>query len=533
MKKSLFLLSAFALIVVAAAFSTSAQSLSPSTKWHWKQGTIVIDTPQRQPGQQHALGLTVPKIPVVRVAFVGLGMRGPDAVRRFSYLPGIQVMALCDHEQKNADKCLDILKSAGLPPADTYSGATGYEDLCKRTDIDLVYIATDWDHHFPVAKCALENGHHVAIEVPSCMNLEQCWELIDLSETKRLHCMILENCCYDWFELNTLNMAQKGLFGEVLRVQGAYIHTLYEFWPHYWKNGPSDKLGWRLRYNMENRGDVYATHGLGPVAQVLNIHRGDQMTRLVAMDTKSVIGKELVEGATGEPCKEFRNGDHTTTLIQTAQGKVIEIQHCVMAPQPYNRLYQVTGTRGFANKYPNEGYAISKEAAASSQIPDVDNLSTHSYVSEEQKEALVKQYMSPLLTEYGELAKEVGGHGGMDFIMDARLVYCLQNGLPLDMDVYDLAEWCSLAELGAISMDNGNAAVAFPDFTRGHCFDVKGFKHAYASDADAAEARKVAKEATAKLKADAPKAWVAYEKAQAKKAKEKAKAEAKAAKKSK
>lgn len=178
-------------------------------------------------------------------------------------------------------------------------------------------------------------------------------------------------------------MAQQGVFGEVIRAQGAYIHNLDDFWPYYWKNGKEDKLGWRLRYNKENRGDVYATHGLGPVAQALDIHRGDRMTTLVAMDTKSVHGKALVEKATGAPCKEFRNGDHTTTLIRTANGKVIEIQHDVMNPQPYNRLYQLTGTKGFANKYPIEGYAVdAAQMKASGVQPKVDNLSSHSFLPE-------------------------------------------------------------------------------------------------------------------------------------------------------
>lgn len=470
--------------------------------------TIVIDTPERPAGQKSVLGLTTPKMEVVRVGFVGLGMRGPGAVERFTYIPGTQIVALCDYEASRAEKCQDILKKASMPKAAIYSGEKGYEELCKRTDIDLVYIAADWLHHFPVAKCALENGKNVAIEVPSAMNLQECWDLINLSEKTRKHCMILENCCYDWFEMNTLNMAQQGVFGEVIRAQGAYIHNLSPFWDHYWKNGKEDKLGWRLDYNMKHRGDVYATHGLGPVAQALDIHRGDRITTLVAMDTKSVVGKDLVEKRTGEECKEFRNGDHTTTLLRTANGKVIEIQHNVMTPQPYNRLYQLTGSKGFANKYPVEGYALdAAQLTASGVQPKVDDLNSHGFLPQAEMEALVEKYQHPILKKYGEMAKEVGGHGGMDFIMDSRLVYCLQNGLPLDMDVYDLAEWCCLAELGAISMDNGCAAVAFPDFTRGEWNVTKGYKHAYASPEDENASMEKAKAFTAKLKEQGAKEW--------------------------
>lgn len=495
------------------ALPTFGQSLSKSTRWHRENSTIVIETPARPVGQQSALGLTTPKMDVVRVGFVGLGMRGPGAVERFTHIPGTQVVALCDYERNRAEGCQKYLRKASMPPAAIYDGAEGYKALCERNDIDMVYIAADWLHHFPVAKYALEHGKHVAIEVPSAMNLEECWELINLSESTRKHCVILENCCYDWFEMNTLNMAQHGVFGEVVRAQGAYIHNLDDFWDYYWKTDPSDKLGWRLRYNMLNRGDLYATHGLGPVAQALDIHRGDRMVTLVAMDTKSVNGKAHVEKATGRPCKEFRNGDHTTTLIRTANGKVIEIQHNVMTPQPYNRLYQLTGTKGMANKYPIEGYAV--EAATMSQSgvkPVVDNLNTHSFLGKEDMQALVKRYEHPILKKYGAMAKEVGGHGGMDFIMDARLVYCLQNGLPMDMDVYDLAEWCCLAELGSISMDNNSAPVAVPDFTRGHWNDVKGFRHAFASPQEEAEQEAKAKAFTEQLKLKGAKEWVKYDK---------------------
>ena len=191
---------------------------------------------------------------------------------------------------------------------------------------------------------------------------------------------------------------------------------------------------------MKHRGDVYATHGLGPVAQALDIHRGDRMKTLVAMDTKSVVGKALVEERTDSVCDNFRNGDHTTTLIRTENGKVIEIQHNVMTPQPYNRLYQLTGTKGFANKYPTEGYALdAAQMEASGMQPEIDNLNSHRFLPKEEMETLVEKYQHPILKKYGEIAKEVGGHGGMDFIMDSRLIYCLQNGLPLDMDVYDLS----------------------------------------------------------------------------------------------
>ncbi len=467
---------------------------SAKTSWHWDKGTIIVDTPSRPAGQQDALGLKVAPIPVVRVAFVGLGMRGPAAVKRWTYIPGTRIVALCDAEKGRVDSCQQILTQKGLPKAESYYGEFGYKALCERDDIDLVYVATDWLHHVPVAKCALEHGKHVAVEVPAAMNLQDCWDLINLAEKNRLHCMMLENCCYDYFELNTLNMAQNNVFGEILQVAGAYIHCLDDFWPEFWHN-------WRMLYNQAHRGDIYPTHGLGPVTQLLNIHRGDRMKTLVAMDTKAVGGPEYVKKATGKLPDDFRNGDHTTTLIKTEQGKVIEVQHDVMNPRPYNRLYQLTGTKGYASKYPTPGYALSaSQMKASGVKPDQDNLSGHEYLKPEDYKALVQKYESPIVKIYGKKAKEVGGHGGMDFIMDSRLVYCLQNGLPLDMDVYDLAEWCCLAELGELSMDNNNASVAIPDFTRGKCYEKKEFSHAFATQEQEQKSEYIAKTYTEALK---------------------------------
>lgn len=228
-----------------------------------------------------------------------------------------------------------------------YSGSEdAWKQLCERNDIDLVYIATDWKHHTEMGIYAMEHGKHAAIEVPAAMSLDEIWALINTSEKTRKHCMQLENCVYDFFELTTLNMAQKGLFGEVLHVEGSYIHNLEEFWPYYWNN-------WRLDYNREFRGDVYATHGLGPACQLLNIHRGDRMKTLVAMDTKAVTGPELVKQYQKEEAPDFQNGDHTMTFIRTENGKTIHIQHDVMNPRPYSRMYQLTGTKGLPTNIPS------------------------------------------------------------------------------------------------------------------------------------------------------------------------------------
>lgn len=431
---------------------------------------IKTTVPQRAPGQQDVLQLACDPIPVVRVGFIGLGMRGPGAVQRFTHLEGVEIKALCDLHPERVEKCQQILKEAGLPPADGYSGSEdAWKQMCLRDDIDLVYIAADWKNHAPMMLYAMRNGKHVACEVPAVMNMEEIWEVINTAEQTRKHCMMLENCVYDFFELTTLNMAQHGLFGEILHVEGAYLHNLSDFWNAY-------EGDWRLQYNKAHRGDVYPTHGMGPACQLLNIHRGDKMNYLVSMDTKSVGIPEFIKENRGEEPGDFQNGDHTMTLIRTEKGKTILIQHDVANPRPYSRLYQLTGTKGYASKYPYSGYAFEASRLDSTGIPDLENLSSHSFVPETVKNALMDKYKHPIHKELEETAKQVGGHGGMDFIMDYRLIYCLHNGLPLDMDVYDMAEWCCLGPLTAISLENNSAPVEIPDFTRGNWNKIQGLQ---------------------------------------------------------
>lgn len=434
--------------------------------------TIKVPTPPRPEGATDLIEFAVAPIDTVKVGFVGLGMRGADAVERYTYIPGSKIAAICDVEPERVDSSLSYLKRNNVALPATYSGQEdSYKELCENPDIDLVYIATDWEHHVPVALYAMQNGKHVAIEVPSAMTMEDIWALIDTAETKRLHCMILENCIYDNFELNTLNMAQNGLFGEVMHTEGSYIHNLEPFWDYYWNN-------WRLDYNAKHRGDVYPTHGAGPAFQLLDIHRGDKVNTLVSMDTKAVGLPQWMKKTGKEVPENFVNGDHTMTMLRTENGKTIHIQHDVVNPRPYSRMYQLTGTKGFANKYPMEGYAFEPEQIAGDSIPDHEKLNAHRFITQEQREAITNKYQHPILKEIGEKAKEVGGHGGMDYIMDYRLIYCLNNGLPLDMDVYDLAEWCSIQPLSALSIENGSAPVEVPDFTRGAWNKVKGYRHA-------------------------------------------------------
>lgn len=439
-----------------------------------EEGPIKVETPARPAGQENALMLTVPAMDTVRVGFVGVGMRGSSAVERYTYIPGVKINALCDVEADRVEAAQKTLEGRGLPKAAGYSGSTeAYKELCERDDIDLVYICTDWKHHVPISLYAMEHGKNVAVEVPAAASLEDIWALINMSEKTRKHCMMLENCCYDFYEMAVLTMAQKGLLGEILHGEGSYHHNLDPFWDSYWNN-------WRLDFNKEVKGDVYPTHGLGPVCQVMDIHRGDRFKTLVAMETKAVNGPKHVEARTGEKCEDFQNADLTMTMITTEKGKTILVEHDVMTPRPYNRMYQIVGSEGYAGKYPIQQLCL-RDNALTEASTDYQNLGREVTYSGDRLKAILEDNRNPILTpELEALAKQVGGHGGMDFIMDYRLVYCLRNGLPLDMDVYDMAEWCCLTELGRISIENGNAPVEVPDFTRGAWDKIQGFSYAFA-----------------------------------------------------
>ena len=438
-----------------------------------KDNQIVYNTPARPADQQSMLGFAAEPIEHVRIGLVGLGDRGSGAVRRLPYVDDATIVALCDLYPDRVERAQTILEEIGAPRAlYEYSGEEGYKQLCERDDIDLVYLAVPWQLHTTIAVYAMEHGKHVAIEVPAATSIQECWALVNTSERTRKHCMMLENCCYDFFELTCLNMIQQGVFGEVVHVEGSYCHNLEPYWDQY-------QGDWRMTYNKDHHGDVYPTHGIGPVCQDLDIHRGDKMDVLVSMDTDAFAGQEIADKRYGKGVVEkYANGDNTMTFIRTHNGKTILVEHNTVTPRPYNRMYQVTGTKGFANKYPNEGLALGSDMV---KMPTAyDDLDAEEYMSDADRDAIMEQYKHPILRELEEKARQVGGHGGMDFIMDYRLIYCLHHGLPLDQDVYDAAEWSSLVELTEVSINHGSMPVVMPDFTRGEWNKVQGLKFATA-----------------------------------------------------
>ena len=402
-----------------------------------------------------------PAMKKVRVGFVGIGGRGSAAVNRVSRIPGVEVVALCDLKQERVDANLKMLKDRNYPVVPKgYVGAEAYKQLCDFGECDVIYCATPWALHQPVALRALLGGKIALVEVTSALTTDQCWELVEASEKHRIPCMQLENCVYGEIELLELNLARLGMFGEIVHAEGAYIHDLRGFAS---TGKGTGEWEWRYHENLVHKGNRYPTHGLTPLCQTLGINRGDKFDYLVSLESnqfnlenfkKNVMSKD--DPRQKDPPSAM--GDMNTTLIKTARGRSIMVQHDVSSPRPYNRLALISGTKGIMGDYPFRCAFEDKTADGHA----------HVWFSAEKAKEIRTKYAHPLWREASAIAQKVGGHGGMDFIMDLRWAYCLQNGLPLDMDVYDLAVTSCLCELTEQSVRSGSKPINVPDFTRGN-----------------------------------------------------------------
>jgi predicted dehydrogenase len=395
-------------------------------------------------------GYAAPKIDTVRIAYIGTGGRGTYAIERIMHIAGVEVKAVCDIRSEKAEGARKKLEGVFSP--DVYTGKEDWKKVCERNDVDLVYICTHWDMHAPIAIYAMEHGKHVAVEIPAAQTVDECWQLVETSERTKKHCMMLENCCYDFFEMLTINMARQGFFGDIIHVEGAYIHDGFE--SLFDKNGRWNL--WRLKANRRT-GSLYPTHGIGPVCQALNVNRGDKLEYLVSLSSDDFsFAPKLKELAAKDPefapflNDKFR-GNINTTSIRTAMGRSMMIQHDYSSPRPYSRIHLISGTRGIAQKYP---------------LPEKIAVG-HEWMSDEEMKKVKEQYTPELIRRIGDMAKQVGGHGGMDFLMDWRLIDCLRNGLPLDQDVYDAALWSVIIPLSIWSVANKSATIDIPDFTCG------------------------------------------------------------------
>ncbi len=399
-------------------------------------------------------GYAAPKLERIRVGIVGIGSRGSGAVGRLRHVEGLEIKALCDVREERVKDGLRRLEGTDHRPATHFGKAESWKEMCARDDLDVIYNCTPWHLHAPISVFAMEHGKHAFSEIPAAVSMDECWQLVETSERTKKHCMMLENCCYDFFELLTLNLAQQGFFGEIVHGEGAYLHDLMGL--NFSKNGYRDM--WRLKENAARNGNLYPMHGLGPIAQIMNINRGDRFDFLVSVQSNDFMMRAKAdELAANDPHfapfagKNYR-GNMNSTTVRTEKGRTILVQHDVTSPRPYSRLHTVIGTKAMAQKYPEPG-----------RISD----GKHAWLKPEAQKALEEKYTFDLVRKIGATAKKVGGHGGMDFLMDWRWASLLRHGLPLDMDVYDAAAWTAVGLLSEKSVANRSASVDIPDFTGG------------------------------------------------------------------
>ena len=412
-----------------------------------------------QAGQSTATGVATmldnaaPPMETVRVGLVGMGRRGLQMSGLWLALDGIEIKAVADPYAPAIDNTRKAFAERGAAaPAIYDSGDYAYRSLLERDDIDAVYIATPWKWHAPMAVEAMERGKHVLVEVPAALTIDECWQLVETSERTRLHCMMMENVCYGREELMALNMVRDGLLGELLHGEAAYIHELR--WQM--KDMEEGTGSWRTGWHERRNANLYPTHGLGPIAQYMNINRGDRFDYLSSMSSPA-LGRQSYaqrEFPPDHPRNRARYicGDMNTSLIKTVRGRTIMVQHDTTTPRPYTRHNLIQGTNGVFAQYPNR-VALESEGEFHEWNHDLADLQ--------------KRYDHDLWKRTAAEANRLGGHGGMDFVMLWRTVYCLRNGLPLDQNVYDAAAWSAVIPLSeASNADRGNSR-DFPDFTRG------------------------------------------------------------------
>ena len=410
-----------------------------------ERGAAAAGGPQPAPE-----AFAAPPIETVRIGYVGIGGQGSGHVSNLVKIPGCRITAVCDIRPERADWATKQITAAGQPAPTAYTrGPRDFERLCETEELDLVYNATPWEWHVPIMVAAMKNGKHTATEVPAAMTLDDCWAMVEGAEKYKKHCVLMENCNYDRMEMMVYNMVRQGVLGEILHAEGGYLHDLRAI-----KFADEGEGLWRRAWAEKLNGNLYPTHGLGPIANCLDINRGDRFDYLVSMSGPSRglqnWAAEHVPADSPKRKEHYVLGDVNASLIKTALGKTILIEHCTNLPRPYSRIHMVQGTKGLFQGYPSRVYieGLGKE----DQWQDAN--------------AVLPEFEHPLWKEIAAQAQGAG-HGGMDFIEDYRLIKCLREGKPTDMNVYDAAALSAVVHLSVQSVERRSAAVDFPDFTRG------------------------------------------------------------------
>ncbi|WP_412069416.1 Gfo/Idh/MocA family protein [Rubrivirga sp. IMCC43871] len=394
--------------------------------------------------------LAAPPIETVRIGFVGVGLQGGSHVRNFLKIDGVEIVAICDIDAPRAREVAGWVVDDGRRAPTLYTaGDRDYERMCDTEDLDLVFIATPWEWHVPQCVTAMETGSHAATEVPLAYTLDDCWRLVETAEAQQKHCVMMENCNYDRPEMLVFNLAKQGLLGEILHAECGYLHDLRAI-----KFSDANEGLWRLAHSTQRDANLYPTHGLGPVANVMDINRGDQFRYLVSMSSPSRGLQDYAAEhlSSDDPRRDqtYVLGDVNVCLIKTANGKTIYVSHDTNLPRPYSRIHTVQGSKGIFQGYPNRLHIEGVSPA-------------HRW---EAWEDVLPRYDHPLWRDLDERSAGAG-HGGMDYIEDYRLIKCLREGLPTDMTVYDGAALSAVQPLTEWSNANGSQPAAFPDFTRG------------------------------------------------------------------
>lgn len=420
--------------------------------------------PPRPAGHRPVYALQTPPLQKVRCAVIGLS-RGMTLLNSALHVDFVEVVAVCDIIDERAQKAFDLVKRlTGNEPAVYRGNEDVWQQMVAREDIDVVYIATPWEWHVPMAVQVMEQGKHAFLEVAAAVTVKDCWRLVDTSEKTQKHCVILENCCYGEQELFVLHMARQGLFGELKHAECAYIHNLAQ--DVLWSLGSEGD--WRRNYHTFLNGNLYPTHGLGSVAQYLGIGRGDAFKFVVSVSSPEYNLTQIRDATSPNQGKHAQEryvcGDMNTSIIKTHRGRTIMIQHDVVSPRPYSRINALSGTQAMFVGYPGR-LAVD----ARNPHPSVAGLqlNAHKWLEGEGLASFMRKNAHPLIKKVGDSARNVGGHGGMDHVMNFRLLDCLRQGITPDMTVYDAADWSSIIELSVRSVQEGSMPIACPDFTRG------------------------------------------------------------------
>jgi hypothetical protein len=449
---------------VAANPATGQAAASPADSVKLASGVVlkrdIGATRPRPAGQQPVHQLTTPPLERVRTAFIGCGGRGSSLLGDVLAIDFTEVVAVCDKRPERAEAAAKrVEKARGKRPAVFGGTEQIWEKLCELDGIDVVYVATPWEWHVPMAVRSMERGKHAFVEVSAAVTIDECWQLVDTSERTQRHCLILENCCYGENELFVLNMAREGVFGDLTHAECAYIHDLRGLL--FDLNGEG---GWRRNFHIQYDGNLYPTHGLGPVAQYLGIGRGDQFKFLVSMSSPekglSKWRQDHTPNGGRHADEKYIDGDMNTSLVKTELGRTIMIQHDVISPRPYSRINALSGTGATFFDYP---------ARLAVNAPKTYGLAaggSHEWLGDADMAAMRAKFTHPLWRKLAERAKN-SGHGGMDFVENWRHLDCLRRGLTPDISVYDAAAWSCIIEISSLSVATGSVPVTIPDFTRG------------------------------------------------------------------